>query len=119
MKMRKIILVSFICLSIYGCSMAYKTLTVQTPDLSQLNNGVYRGSYELTDTPVKVTLDVFVQDQRISKIELINHTSSPIGNKAENIIEKVIEKQSLEIDVIGGATASSKTILKAIENALR
>ena len=99
--------------------MAYKTLTVQMPDLNQLNDGVYRGNYELTDTPVKVTLDVVIQDQRISKIEIIKHTSSPIGKKSEKIIESVIEKQSLEVDVISGATASSKTILKAIENALR
>jgi len=99
--------------------MAYKTLTAQMPDLNQLDDGVYRGIYELEGTPVKVTLDVNVQNNKISNIDLINHVSSPIGKNAEIIITRVIDKQSLEIDTISGATASSKSILKAIENALR
>jgi uncharacterized protein with FMN-binding domain len=40
------------------------------------------------------------------------------GKPAEVITEKVIETQSLQVDVVSGATYSSKVILKAIENAL-
>ncbi len=38
---------------------------------------------------------------------------------AEIITDKVIDTQSLQVDAISGATYSSKTILKAIENALK
>jgi len=37
---------------------------------------------------------------------------------AELITDMVIDSQSLKVDVVSGATYSSKIILKAIENAL-
>lgn len=114
--MKKIIFYMITGLLFIGCSTAYKNITAQMPDLTQFADGVYRGIYDLSGTPVKVNLDVYIQDNRIVKIEIIKHNCSPIGKKAENIIEYVIEKQSLEVDVVSGATASSKSILKAIEN---
>ena len=89
------------------------------PDMKEKTNGVYRGNYSLSGTPVRVTLDVTVQNNDIIEIKIIEHTSSPIGRKAERITQNIIEEQSLEIDAISGATASSKAILKAVENALQ
>jgi len=117
--MKKIILFIFIGLFIFGCSTAYKNITAQMPDLSLKNDGVYRGFYDLSGTPVKVTLDVILQNNRIINIEIIEHLRSPVGKKAENIIGQIIERQNLDIDAISGATASSKAILKAVENAFQ
>ena len=117
--MKSVILIIFVGLLIIGCSAEYKSIVAQMPDLTKLNDGIYRGIYDLSGTPVKVTLDVNIQKNRILNIEIVEHNCSPIGKKAENIIKNVIEKQSLEIDAVSGATASSKTILKAIENALK
>ena len=89
------------------------------PDMNEKINGVYRGSYSLSGTPVRVTLDVTVLNNDIIEIKIIKHTGSPIGRKAERITLNIIEEQSLEIDAISGATGSSKAILKAVENALR
>ena len=89
------------------------------PEMSSKTNGVYRGHYSLSGTPVRVTLDVTVQNNTIIEIRIIEHTSSPIGKKAERITQNIIEEQSLEIDAISGATGSSKAILKAVENALQ
>ena len=89
------------------------------PDMTEKINGIYRGNYSLSGTPVKVALDVVVQNARITEIRVIEHTGSPIGKKAEKITLNIIEKQSLEIDEISGATGSSKAILKAVENALQ
>jgi len=111
--------VVLVCLFIAGCSTAYKTLTAEMPDLSPVADGVYRGSYDLKGTPVEAVLDVSVSNNRITKIEIIKHLCSPIGKKAEKIIDAVIERQSLEVDAVSGATASSKTLLKAVENALQ
>ena len=117
--MKKMVLLIFISFGIISCSSTYRNITTQMPDLTQINDGVYRGIYDLSGTPVKVTLDVFIQNNRINKIEIIEHRSSPIGKKAENILESVIARQNIEIDVVSGATVSSKAILKAIENALQ
>jgi len=113
------ILFVFVGLVIIGCSTAYKSITAAMPDLAPLSDGTYRGVYDLTGTPVKVTLDVTVQDHKITEIQIIKHYCSPIGKKAEVIIDRVVEKQSLEVDVVSGATGSSISILKAIENALQ
>jgi uncharacterized protein with FMN-binding domain len=114
-----VILFIFAGLVIIGCSTAYKSITAKIPDLTLLQDGKYRGVYNLTGTPVKVTLDVTIQDHKITNIQIIKHSCSPIGKKAENIIDRVVEKQSLEVDVVSGATGSSMSILKAIENALQ
>jgi uncharacterized protein with FMN-binding domain len=88
------------------------------PDMKSKPDGVYRGSYDLSGTPVKVTLDVTVQNQAITTLNIVRHSCSPIGKKAEKITGTIIEKQSLNIDAVSGATGSSMAILKAVENAL-
>jgi uncharacterized protein with FMN-binding domain len=89
------------------------------PDMNNKADGLYNGNYILSGTPVKVDLNVTVQNNKIAAINIIKHTCSPIGKKAEKITGKVIEQQSLNVDAISGATGSSKAILKAVENALQ
>jgi len=114
-----VILFILVGLVVIGCSTAYKNITAQMPDLTLLQDGKYRGIYDLKGTPVKVTLDVTIQTHEITDIQIISHSCSPIGKKAEKIIDRVIEKQGLEVDAVTGATGSSMSILKAIENALQ
>jgi uncharacterized protein with FMN-binding domain len=112
-------LIVFFCVLIVGCSTAYKNLTAKMPDLALIVDGVYRGNYDLSSMPLKVALDVIIQNQRIIKIEIVEHSCSPIEKKAEKITDRIIECQNLDVDAISGATASSKAILKAVENALQ
>ena len=92
-----------------------KDIVITNPDLSKVPNGIYRGSSKVG--PVRVTLDVNMQNNAIASIQIIKHFNGR-GKKAESIIPKVIEAQSLNVDVVSGATASSKAILQALENAL-
>jgi uncharacterized protein with FMN-binding domain len=104
----------------FSCKSA-KLAEIQAtlPHMNGKPDGLYRGNYALSGTPVKVVLDVTVQDMNITSIKIIEHSCSPIGKKAEKIIERIIERQSLNVDAISGATGSSKAILKAVENALQ
>jgi uncharacterized protein with FMN-binding domain len=103
-----------------SCNTAsLREIKASMPDMEGKNDGVYRGSYDLSGTPVKVTLDVTVQNQNITVINIIKHICSPIGKKAEKIVGRIIEQQSLDVDVVSGATGSSLAIMKAIENAMR
>ncbi len=85
-------------------------------DITQLADGVYTGSYDVDfiAAEVKVTVESGV----ITDIVLVRHDNDR-GKSAEAIVEKVLTGQSLNVGVVAGATNSSKTILKAIENALR
>jgi uncharacterized protein with FMN-binding domain len=92
-----------------------KAIVINNPELNLVADGIYRGEAKVG--PVRVTLDVTLQRGVIQNINLIQHFNG-LGKKAEVIIPRVIEAQSLEVDVVSGATASSKAILKAIETAL-
>ena len=88
---------------------------IQNVDLKNVTNGVYKG--ECNVFPISVIVDVTVSDHKITKIDLVKHTNGK-GAPAEILTDKVLEKQSLNVDTVSGATYSSKAILKAIENAL-
>ena len=92
------------------------SLTVSNVDLSQVPDGTWKGSYSLL--PVSVEVGVTVKDHKITAIDLVKHVNGK-GQAAESVLEKVVEAQSLEVDTVAGATASSKVILKAIEDALK
>ncbi|MCL2264494.1 MAG: FMN-binding protein [Treponema sp.] len=101
------------------CSTAYKNLQAKLPDLNEKQDGAYQGEYDLSGTPVRVSLEVVLKGKIIDSINIKEHICSPIGKKAEAIIDKIITQQSLDIDAVSGATGSSKAILKAVENALQ
>jgi uncharacterized protein with FMN-binding domain len=88
---------------------------VKTIDLASISDGTYTGSY--SSFPVSVTLEVTVNDHQITQITILKHDNGQ-GKPAEAIVNTVIEAQSLQVDVVSGATYSSKVILKALEKAL-
>ena len=109
-------LLAVLLLLITDCSLILSNMDVSMPSLSGKPDGVFYGE---TNTPFPVKLDVSVQNERLAEIKIIEHYCSPIGKQAEKIIFEVIRKQSLDVDVVSGATMSSISILKAIENALQ
>ena len=88
---------------------------IEDVDLSTISDGTYHGKYG--SFPITVELDVTVSTHMITKIIIIKHDNGQ-GKPAEAIIDDVIAAQSLQVDVITGATYSSKTILIALQNAL-
>lgn len=89
--------------------------TISNVDLSNAKDGVYIGSYKAF--PVAAEVEVTINKHRIKEIELKKHNNGQ-GSAAEIIPGKVVEAQTLEVDIVAGATYSSKVILKAIEDAL-
>lgn len=90
-------------------------MPVSNVSLDIIDDGTFEGNYSVF--PVTVKINVTVKGHKITEILILRHINGQ-GGKAEAIIDRVIEKQSLQVDIISGATYSSKVILKAIENAL-
>lgn len=88
---------------------------IRTPDLAALPDGAYRGDFEAL--PVRVTVEVTVKDRAMRDIAILRHDNGQ-GKPAERIVAEVLAAQRLDIDVVAGATYSSKAILKAVEAAL-
>jgi len=84
-------------------------------DFSHLSDGIYEG--EFRTVPVSAKVRVTLSDGIIQNIDLLEHNHGQ-GKPAEAILPEVVEQQSLAVDIIAGATYSSKVILKAIEDAL-
>lgn len=91
------------------------SLAINDVDVSQIPDGRYTGSYDLKIVAAEVA--VSVKSGRIESVEIIEHINGR-GKVAETVIDAVVKKQSLAVDAVSGATASSKALLKAIENAL-
>ncbi len=85
-------------------------------DLSRISDGVYSGSCDaiLVSAEVKIT----VKNHRVADVELVRHDHGR-GEAAEVIPQRVLDAQSLNVEMVTGATSSCKVILKATENALR
>jgi uncharacterized protein with FMN-binding domain len=90
-------------------------IKVSTIDLGLLDDGVYQGSYAVF--PVKVKVEVDIKDHKIENIKIIEHDNGK-GKAAEEIIETIKERQTIDVDIIAGTTYSSRVIQKAIEIAL-
>ena len=98
-----------------SCAMAPVPAAVM-PDLSAKADGVYTGGYD--GGLVKATVSVALTAGRIASIRIVKHDCSPIGKKGEAVVNRVVERQTLQVDAVSGATGSSKVLLKAIEAAL-
>ncbi len=93
-----------------------KDIKIRDIDLSSVSDGTYEGKYAVF--PVSVIVNVTVRDHLITGIDLVKHVNGK-GQAAESIPDQVIEEQSLDVDVVSGATYSSKVILLAIDDALQ
>ena len=106
-----------ILLGLNGCHFTEKinALTVENVAPSMVKDGTYEGAESIL--PVSADVRVTVAAGRITSIAMISSSHGP-GHGADAILDRVVAKQSLEVDAVSGATYSSKVVRKAIENAL-
>ncbi len=96
-------------------------------DFSRLNDGTYTGSFTGTKGHMRdVTLTVTIANGVVTDVSIPNEALDDEGNPLElgegvtsvEYLNRAVNAQSLGIDAISGATLTSKTLLKALENAL-
>lgn len=87
-------------------------------DLSKIKDGTYEGQANGYRGLVKVS--VTVKDHKITEIKVLsNSDDAAFFNRASaGVIKSIMDKQSLKVDVVSGATYSSNGIIKAVKNAL-
>jgi len=91
------------------------SVSIPQIDPAALGDGVYEGSYSVF--PVSAKVEVTISGHKIVNIVIKEHKNGK-GSTAEVLPQNVMEAQSLQVDVVSGATYSSKVILLAIEDAL-
>jgi uncharacterized protein with FMN-binding domain len=113
-KSKLFIVAAAAVLALAGC-VDTNSIVIKNPELSAVRDGAYEGQAQVG--PVKARVRIEVASGRILSFTILEHKTM-LGRNAESLGLRVVEKQTLELDSVSGATASSKALLKAAENAL-
>lgn len=85
---------------------------------ADLKDGTYEGTAEGYNGDI--TVSVVVQNGAVTDISIVEERETPqYFQRAKEIIQTIIDGQSLEVDSVTGATYSSKGIQNAVYNALQ
>jgi len=109
--------VAFLSLTflLIGCAVTPQLMGKKV-DHENIVDGIYKGNCK--SWPVKVAVQVNIENQKITKIDLLSHRAWK-GKKAEKIIlNRIIEEQSTRVDAVSGATVSSFVLMNAVQNAM-
>lgn len=109
-----IILVNYLK-SVKDYQAEVNSITFSSIDISSIPDGTYIGECDVDFIYAKA--EVIIQNGEIININLLEHKNDR-GQAAEEILDRIIEQQTIDVDAITSATNSSKVIMKAIENAL-
>ena len=127
MKKRKLIISGFIVIALLMTIMILVfsngleeviNLSIDSVDLSKIEDGVYTGTYDFKRWTN--TVRVHVSNHTITKIEIVSDVfGGGFVNCSDEVIRRVIEAQNTDVDAVTGATVTTNAYLKAIENALK
>lgn len=124
-KLLKVVLIIVLIILMIGAGgFIYLTRgldTVRSLEISSINpslmeNGIYSGSY--TEGRWANEVLVTIKDGKISDIKITKNIPGPNETLPDKLFQQVIETQDIKVDIVSGATATSKAYLKSIENAL-
>ncbi len=93
-----------------------RELQIGSVDLDLVADGTHRGDF--TYGEFTYIVDVVVLDHRITEIVVVANRDSTHAKMAEGVLDTVVSEQRTDVDVVAGATTTSKALLKAVENAL-
>lgn len=114
-----LLILPILLLSCFGMNSILK-MPVNHVDLSEVSDGKYISEFKKSRW--NYTLEIEVKLHEIKSVEIIK---CPFQNSEKTIefnqklINRLIQKQSVVIDAVSGATVSSKTFQKAAENTLK
>jgi uncharacterized protein with FMN-binding domain len=105
-----------ICTIIAMLSCSPATTIGNKVESDRLTDGVFDGEY--AHGPNKAKVRVTIENQRITNVEILMHDQMR-GKKAEPVIPaRIVEMQSTAVDVVTGATNSSRVIMNAAQKAI-
>ena len=117
-----ILIVCVILVSLTACAEDYRVpwdhswvgeMEIHDVDLSGYSDGVYRGYFIYNNFTYVV--DTYVLMHRYEDIVVVSNKDSERARAAVVVVDRVLEQQTLLVDVVSGASNTSKALLKSIE----
>ncbi len=115
-KNKKMMVVGFLFYLSRGLDTGSQ-LAINDIDLLSLNDGVYRGKYNVGRWSNEV--EVEIKDHRIRQITLLKDVRFSRPEVINELFDRIINKQTLQVEVVTGASVTSKAYLKSMEQALK
>lgn len=104
-----LILCAAMSISVVGCG-------AKSSSDSGIPDGTYTG--EGTGKGGKIVVELTMKDSKISDIKVVEHGETPgYADALDKMSAKMISKNTLEVDMVSGATLSSTGILAAVKDA--
>lgn len=112
-------ILSLIMFSLFNRGMGeIKKLVINEVDLSKVPDGTFRGTYRKGRW--KYDVEVTIKDHRIVAVKSLDAGMNKLWADFNSKVETaILDRQSVGIDVVSGATITTKAMQKAVENALR
>ena len=119
-----IVLILFILILVVSCTAMMnkemekaknELMLVEDPDLSKVEDGIYREKVETM--LVKAEVEVSVKNHKIISISIIKHENGK-GKPAEAIVDAIVKDNSTDVELIAGVTMSSLVIRAAVIDAV-
>ena len=119
-----IVLILFILILVVSCTAMMnkemekaknELMLVEDPDLSKVEDGIYREKVETM--LVKAEVEVSVKNHKIISISIIKHENGK-GKPAEAIVDAIVKDNSTDVELIAGATMSSLVIRATVIDAV-
>jgi uncharacterized protein with FMN-binding domain len=109
-----LILLIIMAMAVYGFALnrAVAAITYQSPVISYRYSGIYEGSAKCLHVVARVR--VTITSTGVSKVELLER---PFGDM-DTLVARIVKAGGVPVDVVTGATASSKVVMKAVDDAL-
>jgi uncharacterized protein with FMN-binding domain len=92
-------------------------MDISVVDLETVEDGTYFGDFEEGFRWAN-TVSISIYNHKIIGINIVHDQMFKFKDVSYELFERVINKQANLVDIVSGATISSKAYLKAIENAL-
>jgi uncharacterized protein with FMN-binding domain len=107
--------VPIVSLMFYGMG-EIRRLAIHEVDLSKVPDGTFDGTYHKGRW--RYDVEVTVQNHRIVAVKNQKPQPEPIQDFTRNAERAMLEKQSIAVDVVSGASLNTKAFSKAVEVAL-
>lgn len=116
-KIISILLILAMIISLAGCTTSDTQAVANNQNITLMKAGEYTiDTVGKNPMKVKVTLS----ETAITKVEMISHEETPGLSDAalKDIPQNIVEKQSIGIDIVSGATITSTAIIEAVTKAI-
>lgn len=122
-KILSFILTVFMMFNLVACGQNGSSETSgiknDTLETAGLKNGTFTASQQGHNGPIE--LEVLVSEGKISNITIVSHSETPgLGDSAiKKISALMLENNSVNVDIVTGATVSSNAIINGVKEALK